>query len=377
MTWLRSDVGIVVGSVVGALGLWAVVVLMVRSLRLGGLWAALLCGAVLVLSWLGPVTGMALALLIALWSCRRSGRGRAAFPRRAAIGLGVVIGAAMLWLGWTAREYDRLRGIYPLVSVRDRLPGRSPVANEPVRLGPAAEERLEEVEAHYSGGSSRVGLRPARLRMLHERSLALFANRLDFGPRRMGPIFPTEANLALRDGPTRQPGARAEPSPSAEDWRDLPGADLGRMGEMHANNAGRFAWSYRSGYVRDVDHVAGFTPHRLDQELEMAWPWEVATVDLVGLDHAEPVVFESPNLPNMAELAALPTRPLDRFEAVALAALRDGDDLMAVRDGEVVRMLGGVRAGSKCLACHQGERGRLLGAFTYTLRRIPVAVGRD
>ena len=52
------------------------------------------------------------------------------------------------------------------------------------------------------------------------------------------------------------------------------------------------------------------------------------------------------------------------LEADGLDALRKGDELF-VRDH---RMLGAVRATKQCLECHGGNRGDLLGAFSYTLR---------
>jgi hypothetical protein len=94
----------------------------------------------------------------------------------------------------------------------------------------------------------------------------------------------------------------------------------------------------------------------------------VRTLDLVGLLlHDEPRVYISEELPRMDKLRGAPTRPLDAFERQALRTIEDGDDLVAVRDGPVVRMLGAIRSTKQCLTCHGGERGDLLGAFSYTL----------
>jgi hypothetical protein len=71
----------------------------------------------------------------------------------------------------------------------------------------------------------------------------------------------------------------------------------------------------------------------------------------------------------MDELREAPTRPLDDFEAAGLVELRRGEDLLLsdVADGR--RVLGSIRSTNQCLGCHGGERGQLLGAFSYTLVR--------
>ena len=71
----------------------------------------------------------------------------------------------------------------------------------------------------------------------------------------------------------------------------------------------------------------------------------------------------------MGQLRAAPTRPLDKFESLGLFTVQQGDDLFISRDGEGVRMLGAIRSTKQCVACHGGERGDLLGAFSYTLQR--------
>jgi hypothetical protein len=71
----------------------------------------------------------------------------------------------------------------------------------------------------------------------------------------------------------------------------------------------------------------------------------------------------------MDELREAPTRELDAFEAVALGRLRAGEYLLVAEVGDRMRMLGVVRAVEQCVKCHGAERGDLLGAFSYTLRR--------
>ena len=71
----------------------------------------------------------------------------------------------------------------------------------------------------------------------------------------------------------------------------------------------------------------------------------------------------------MDELREAPTRPLDRFEASSLDKLRQGEDLIVGRSPRQLRMLGAIRSLKQCVACHGGERGDLLGAFSYRLGR--------
>jgi mono/diheme cytochrome c family protein len=71
----------------------------------------------------------------------------------------------------------------------------------------------------------------------------------------------------------------------------------------------------------------------------------------------------------MDELRQAPTRPLDDFEATSLAKLREGKDILAAESAQYLRVLGSIRSVKQCIDCHGGERGDLLGAFSYTLRR--------
>jgi hypothetical protein len=71
----------------------------------------------------------------------------------------------------------------------------------------------------------------------------------------------------------------------------------------------------------------------------------------------------------MDELAEAPTRTLDRFEALALAQLRSGEELVVEENADKLRMLGSLRAAKQCTDCHSVNRGDLLGAFAYRLCR--------
>jgi hypothetical protein len=68
-----------------------------------------------------------------------------------------------------------------------------------------------------------------------------------------------------------------------------------------------------------------------------------------------------------AEDTKLATRPLDVFESTGVAELTDGKDLFIRTRGNVIRMLGALRATEQCIDCHTDrKKGDLLGAFSYT-----------
>jgi hypothetical protein len=102
--------------------------------------------------------------------------------------------------------------------------------------------------------------------------------------------------------------------------------------------------------------------------------WRIQSLELVRLlKHDEPVTYVSKHLPRMDELRDAPTRPLTSFENNALAALRRGEDLQVESTMDRIHVFGSIRAIKQCLACHEGQRGDLLGAFSYRLIREPKA----
>jgi hypothetical protein len=124
------------------------------------------------------------------------------------------------------------------------------------------------------------------------------------------------------------------------------------------------------GFFKDRRHVAGFQRHQFSDAPKSMASWAVQTVHLVGLAvHEEPVVYVSGTLPRMDHLSWAEVRPPDAFEEAGLAALRRGEDLFTQPGKDSLRMLGAIRSVKQCVNCHGGERGDLLGAFSYTLKR--------
>lgn len=139
----------------------------------------------------------------------------------------------------------------------------------------------------------------------------------------------------------------------------------------------------RTGFVKNLDEVAGFEPHRI--RLKADWKREISTVDkqikwtvnrfqLVGLlMHQEPRVYLSEQLPNMEQLSKkdIETRQLNAFEIHGLKTLSEGENLAVSATSNRIVMLGAIRAESSCLRCHNKKEGALLGAFSYEFLRSP------
>jgi hypothetical protein len=256
------------------------------------------------------------------------------------------------------REFDRLRERFAFESMEDRLPPRPPTASRPALADPARLTLLEN--SIDMGGTSRA----ESLQALHERQVQSFVNSPGFGVTRMMYFTGEDVKLGERP-PVPQPGLGRDGSPP-DRWEPVKGPwpDVHKASVLDFVNPAGFGW------VKDRRHVAGFQKHGFSKVPDPADTWRVGTIDLIGLLlHPEPAAYVSANLPRMDELRDAPTRPLDPFEAEGLGRLRGGEELFVRGSDKQARMLGAVRATRQCLACHGGDRGDLLGAFSYTLRR--------
>lgn len=181
--------------------------------------------------------------------------------------------------------------------------------------------------------------------------------------------------------------------------------DKGRLRSIHQSSHDSFLDQFLVGYAKSPKAVAGFAGHRVQMRptidvadhrwsvqfgAERLSPEERAAIDksdpateaprdaiwlltdmrLVSLlMHAEPMIYNSNHLPDMTELDASQTVPLDDFESRGLEQLYAGGHLETEATLNEIRMLGAIRCSKTCLKCHDAERGELLGAFTYTLTR--------
>jgi hypothetical protein len=268
---------------------------------------------------------------------------------------------------------------------------RVPVPKRDARLAPLAAapaqrlDRLEEVVQSQSGN-----YRAWQLEQLHEDAIGLFINSPGFGVGRM--IRPSVMSLKFGVGhelvPPQQ-GPRITSVWSPGEFEQLSAGYESWLDPLLENSVLDFVFPRAWGYMKDRRHVAGFLSHRFSQlpdpndsrKMQTSRPestkisepkdrWRVQTLDLVGLlMHDNPVAYVSDRLPSMDELRDAHVRPLDKFETLGLIALRQGEDLFISRDGTRLRMLGGISSMKQCVACHGGQRGDLLGAFSYTLSR--------
>ena len=117
--------------------------------------------------------------------------------------------------------------------------------------------------------------------------------------------------------------------------------------------------------------------------------YRVVPPDLIGLED-EPSVYAAQDHTFIAKTNSelrqrFSTRPLSALETNAVAALRAGSKVFVVPFlptpvGSNVNLaepdllvVGALRASESCAKCHQCDTGKLLGAFTYSLK----AIGRE
>lgn len=310
--------------------------------------------------------GLFLLLAVALAARTLVRRRVRSFVPLAAIAFVAAYGTA----GWFAlaeqAAADRLRKQYPFESMADRVP--EPRDDQRGTLPAAARPEREVVD----DGDFMSAVRARHLRRLHERTVDAFVNSPGFGVARVTPL-PTEESLRDRSERGPVPDQPGSPSawPPAVTFETLPDAARESHRRMHADAVLDFVNPRGWGYVAEGRRAAGFLRHAFSRVPEPAAGWRVEAVELVGLlRHPGPVVYRSDRLPAMADLGDAPTRPLDRFEAAALDAVRNGEDGFAARRGDELKFVGAIRSANPCVACHGGRRGDLLGAFSYSLRLV-------
>ncbi|MEX2141427.1 MAG: hypothetical protein WD894_19330 [Pirellulales bacterium] len=267
-------------------------------------------------------------------------------------------------------------------------------------LSEAAKKALDTMEASIES-QRRFDLRTRALQALHSDRVEQFISREGFGLARLP--TPTPNHLELPESPPiqfasvssealEQDGARLMPIPSTlPDRGEAPSRlpSLSMLRVFHLGGSSGFLSVSGWGVVKDKEHVAGFGGHafsylptlvepraskedRRPAEPDPKHPWQVTRLELVSLlKHDKPVVYVSDHLPRMTELNQTRIRELSDFERKALQTLQSGDELAAEATLNRIHMLGAVRATRQCLDCHTAERGGLLGAFSYELRRDP------
>jgi hypothetical protein len=286
------------------------------------------------------------------------------------------------------REWQQYRERYPMESMSVRLGyerAHAVSAVSSTTTESALQERESAFEAYAWEIQGAVAEREERLRYLHSSTVRHFVNSPGFGVARLLET-PNEYVLdqdALKDSiplASLRPDdveikALTPPVKSASDSLSQLAPASDDLRGFHHSGFANFLDPLRFGLIEDRDHVAGFISHRfyrgpslpLEKERDH---WFIQNLQLVSLlKHDPPAAYLSENLPRMDELRDAKTRPLDAFEEQALAALRGGEDVTMQEGPDRIRMLGSIRALKQCVKCHAVERGELLGAFSYELRR--------
>ena len=267
-------------------------------------------------------------------------------------------------------EIQRLRDQYPFESLESRLPPPPKRSTGWWTLPAPSRDRLFEFERANVFSDSRD--REERLKKLHEGSVEEFVRREGFGVARMigGYAESRLANHGQQSISVPQPSSHhAEPRKEVELNREPKQRDSATFLSLHFRNTLHFANVTGFGLVQDRSKVAGFYPHQFNEVAEEK-PWKLQRLELVGLLRQDiPCVYVTDELPRMGSMSEAPTRPLDVFEMAGLRKLEAGEDLFLCEVREGVRMLGAIRSVEQCLKCHGGQRGDLLGAFSYSLIR--------
>jgi hypothetical protein len=337
--------------------------------------AALAIGPCLAFIVLPVLVWQALLLLIAVGVAQGSGWRPARFTQ---ISCAVTLLAYGVAAGFAWHQASRLLELFPYASMEDRLP-LSRVQPGGV-LSAATSERLQDLQDQLDYEATRDWRSERRqrgLKKLHEAAPVAFMSQPGFGQTRMTPLLSERSLRGRSRGPTPAQSGSAIPIVwSTGDLEGpapaLPKADFTQSWKMHADGLVDFLNPNGFGYFKDRLHVAGFQDHRFSQVPAAGEPWKLQTLELLGLVvHDQPVVYVSDHLPSMEEVRNTAQRAPDSFEMVGLQALGQGEDLY-VRDApQGRRMLGAIRSVKQCLDCHGGERGDLVGAFSYTLSRVP------
>ena len=272
----------------------------------------------------------------------------------------------------SAQEFSELLRLYPIESMANRLgdeqqhskglasAGRRLNENELVAWEPEA--KLMDFQA---------GFRSQFLQHLHEETLFNFVNTSGLGVGRRV-LFPHFLKIPEADPiPFLDTGSRAGGRTEGAFVRlvvDSPTVDI--LEKMHHASVVDFVNPKGFGYFMDREHVRGFQPHHFHLMPEIERVWRVRSVELLGLVmHDEPVVYLSDNLPRMQDLAKGRIDHYQNSEQRGLVMLRSGSDTVAENSSETIHMLGAIRALRSCVACHDVERGQLLGAFSYSLEK--------
>lgn len=281
--------------------------------------------------------------------------------------VGLVPYALMLNIGMGIRERSaELIEKYPAQSVEQRLEFElAHQDSSELKLTAAPEAQLTYSEHKATKHNWRV----ASLRRLHDETYQRFTIAAGFGPLRMAEVSDYFVNTDPRSDTSVPLNLKS---------KEATGSLASYLEGIHESTRFDLFDLERIGFVRSVNHVVGFEPHGpsdltswIGADKGEESNWQLTRLELVGLlKHDEPRVYIAETIPLMNELDSLPHRQLNEFEAQALPQLATEKDTVIEEFVGGAKMLGAVRAGNDCLQCHNGPRGKLLGAFSYEFKEI-------
>ena len=262
------------------------------------------------------------------------------------------------------RKAWQLREEFPVESLEARLPFREiPATDAP--LSPELDDELSSFEYEIETVSrQQAWIQRENLRRLHESKVRDFVDAPGFGVARL--IRQPNPRLLSRGHRSNEliPQATAIQFESKRRSLADSASSADRL-QFHRQQTIDFSHPLGYGLLDDQRRVTGFQSHRFSEPAGA----EVLRLELLGLVvHPEPVVYVSDHLPAMHELSGAPTRSPDEFERTSLEKLRSGESIVWAGSTGGNRMLGAIRSGSRCVTCHGGRRGDLLGAFSYQWR---------
>jgi hypothetical protein len=271
------------------------------------------------------------------------------------------------------RELAALKASYPFEPLTERLAfedesqSARPTQTQPIGLTPAIATKLDEQDERLR---PRHFGRAVALQQLHENTATQFARAAGFGFMRMPSVRAQYVRLDPRT-PLKLPAPVSVASLNPTNALLEP---------LHVSAVYNFVEPNRMAYARNRDEVSGFESHGLSTlerydccNTSHQPDWQITRLELVSLmRHTEPRVYVAASLPEMDKLADVPNRPLNKFEQSALPQLAVQQDVVVNQLPDRIEMLGALRAGETCLECHHGDRGKLLGAFSYEL--VPIQI---
>lgn len=282
------------------------------------------------------------------------------------------------------RELSDLKREYAVVQLHERLPKKNSTS-ENVELSERARAQLNDLEEKFAD-ATRDGYQIRRVQQevqsLHENALLAFTMSPSFGVARMSTTFSIlQRNSYKPDTRTMQQGTLLSwTGLSISEVDALPESSFQSFERWLTASIMKFVPFWSLGVALESNRIAGFHSHGMEDYSKVPEKshslvldyakYQVNRLDLISLLlHEKPVAYVSDTLPNMANLSKLRTRPLNPFEAVGLLRLEAGESIYVKEYQEHTLVLGALRNAKQCQACHEGERGKLLGAFSYDLVR--------